>query len=144
MDKTLETILRAKIATGYDPVMLSVHVRGVNENNLEVSIEGEAYTVIGNTVSHLGSKAVAEVAAEDVATDVMPTAEEGDADAGELTAELQNRLNNITAGYGAHTTVWSDVYDEYVVVDAAGEPLAQGSLEVLEGFLTAMGEESAA
>jgi len=54
--KTLEATLREKIATGYDPVTLNVGVRSVNEENLEVLIEGVKFSVNGNTVTQIYNK----------------------------------------------------------------------------------------
>lgn len=66
--KTLETTLREKIATGYDPVTLNVAVRAVNEENVEVAIEGVKYSVRGNVVSEFRTRDSAPV---------EPTPEEG-------------------------------------------------------------------
>jgi len=64
--KTLETTLREKIATGYDPVTLNVAVRAVNEENIEVSIEGQKYSVRGNTVSEVHGRGQDHVPTEPV------------------------------------------------------------------------------
>lgn len=55
MSKTIEEKLRDKFATGYDPVELKVSAKGINDENLEVTIEGQPYSVKGNTVSFLGA-----------------------------------------------------------------------------------------
>lgn len=49
-NKTLEDIIREKFNTGYDPVTLSVKAKSINEENLEVLIEGIRYNVKGNHV----------------------------------------------------------------------------------------------
>lgn len=70
--KTLETTLREKIATGYDPVTLNVAVRAVNEENIEVSIEGQKYSVRGNTVSEVRGRGFQPASTETVGEDVLP------------------------------------------------------------------------
>jgi len=68
MTKNLQDIINEKIQTGYDPVTLSVAATGVNENNIEILIEGIPYSVSGNKLSLLkvgvetspSSEAVAE------------------------------------------------------------------------------------
>lgn len=87
MDKTLETIVRDKLSTGYDPVKLEVSARGINEGNIEVAIEGIKYSITGNRVQEIsGNAGSGDTAAEpstpdgDVETNTAaeePTAEEG-------------------------------------------------------------------
>lgn len=50
MTKTTEDTLRDLFKTGYDPVKVDVHARGINEDNLEVSIAGHKYSVKGNQI----------------------------------------------------------------------------------------------
>lgn len=60
MSKTLEAVIREKLNTGYDPITLTVGARGINENNLEVDIEGINYSVSGNELSCLDLEPASE------------------------------------------------------------------------------------
>lgn len=80
MSKTLEAVIRDKLNTGYDPVTLTVGARGVNENNLEVEIEGIHYSVSGNELSCLDQEPASE-SSDTPAEPSTPGGEAGLADA---------------------------------------------------------------
>lgn len=172
MTKTLEQTLRDKIATGYDPVQLSVAVRAVNEANVEVSIEGVKYSVTGNDVSHIVSRKdtpAAETPEQAASNAAVPTAEEGNANspqtepatadagvegsgaagAGDDTVKqpiTQERLDAIKTGYAAFTIEHNGDAESSVwnVLNEQGGIIAAGSIEELEGFLAEQSQEKAA
>ena len=50
---TIESILREKIATGFDPFTISVSPKEISEENIVVAIEGKKYSVKGDELSLL-------------------------------------------------------------------------------------------
>lgn len=80
MNKTIEQTLRDKFATGYDPVQLAVSARAINEENLEVTIEGISYSVRGDAILHLGGHRQRIGAAETAETATGASDSEGAGD----------------------------------------------------------------
>ena len=65
MAKTLEEIIREKLATGYDPVTLELKSSETNEENIVATIDGLPFSIRANTVSFVGKTPVLDEAEED-------------------------------------------------------------------------------
>ncbi len=144
---TLEQVIREKLATGYDPVQLAVSARGINEENIEVTIEGFPFSIKGNEVSTLGRPA------RGGATEIEPA---GDAGEGEATGDTvvsdestepdavtessdQLRINQLleipgVAGYAEVAPLETGGEKRYALVDSLNQQLAVGTLDELEAM----------
>lgn len=151
--ETLEQVIREKLSTGYDPIQLAVSARSINEENVEVTIEGFPFSVKGNDVSTLGRPA------RGGATEIEPAADtvEGEGEgAGVVSSEstepapltpygeakarqddIQARINELlevegVAGYQEIAPLESGGELRYSLVDSYGHQLALGTLDELE------------
>lgn len=106
MPKTLETTLREKIATGYDPITISVSPRDINQENITVTIEGVLYSISGNDVSNLTPRLVEPAADAEVSTPASePVDESQPAETAPLTPTgAEERLAGIAAAFGPGRT----------------------------------------
>lgn len=142
--ETLEQVIREKLSTGYDPIQLAVSARSINEENVEVTIEGFPFSVKGNDVSTLGRPA------HEGATEIEPAADtaEGEGSGPNLVStepapltpygeDIQTRINELlevegVAGYQEIAPLESGGELRYSLVDSHGQQLALGTLDELE------------
>ena len=148
--KTLEDTLREKFKTGYDPVNVKVKMKAMNEENLEVSIEGVSYSIVDNAVSEIAKKSAA-VPAEPEAekTPELPEDPAHPVNGGSVTppdgmdqtapVSFDERAQAVMAAYGAATLkpinedtakTYGDLV--YAATHENGEVIATGTLEELE------------
>lgn len=158
--KNLELIMREKFATGYDPIKLQVKMKSSNDENLEVSIEGIAYSVRNNHMvliekkgGHLKLTSVEPKTTEPSVTPetpepVAPGASEPTDSSSPASdaatpstepADHAERLQNVIAGFGGTETQPVTTADNGETVlnvnDAEGNVLATGTLAELESSL---------
>lgn len=159
--KTLEDVVRDKIATGYDPIKLQAKVKSNNEENVELIIEGQTYSIRGNAVTHVGKRASVEGgnAGEQVNTNPVGKSDGGDSDpvvspphsnpmqqngetVGSNPLSFDDRKAELLRAYGAanlrpineaDATSYGDLI--YSVDHENGESLATGTIEELESIL---------
>jgi hypothetical protein len=159
--QTLEETLRDKFKTGYDPVNVKVKMKAMNEENLEVSIEGIAYSIVDNTVSAIEKKSVVPAEAEttpelpeDPAHPVNGGSVANPAEGAETNpVSFEERAQALLAAYGAVTLKpinedTAEMYGDlqYAVIHENGSALATGTLEDLELIIeqNKLAQESAA
>lgn len=151
----LEDIVRDKFATGYDPITLNVSARAMNENNVEVFIEGKLYSISGNNVVYVDKKGKVVVAEAATAGEPQTGLQEpvevaaslgASSDAKELTELMP--IKSIMEAYGATqygpaaTAGNGDTIFE--LYNDAGSVLATGTWPELDAFVRTAAQNQAA
>lgn len=139
--KTLEDTLREKFKTGYDPVNVKVKMKAMNEENLEVSIEGIAFSIVDNSVVEIVKKSAAVPAetAPAAGEDSTPPAPDTAPPSEGSPISFEERAQAVMAAYGA--AVLKPINEDtaktygdlvYAATHESGEVIATGTLEELE------------
>ena len=132
---TLEETIREKLATGYDPVTLSVSAKGVNEANIEVDIEGISYSVVGNDVKQLGGETSAsgDTPAEEATQDTedgVPSQEELDKTAPHPEANIHGIGPDVGGGPNPNYEGGEDTQSDAGDLEVSGDT---GDVDDIEG-----------
>ena len=152
MAKDLFELIKDKLATGYDPVTVNVSARAINEENLEVTIEGKGpYSIKGNTISYIGGQA-ARAGAEEAPTNTPAREGAGEqvvadqsgeqAPVSEEEKQHQYRVANAAAVIGATNVTPTDTTGTYNWLNSNNEVIFTGTVEDVEGAISANSNSS--